>query len=85
MGLKILVWSSIIFLVGGIAAITYLTFGGNYKSASHVPKPVVSKVKYAYKAEGGIAYSINQIDSLTAADNYYFTKANAINHPYSEW
>ena len=85
MGLKILVWSSIIFLVGGIAVITYLTFGGNYKSAKHVPKLVVNKVKYAYKAEGGIAYSINQIDSLTAADNYYFTKANAINHPYSEW
>jgi hypothetical protein len=84
MGLKILVWSSILFLLGGIAAITYLTFGGNYKSANRVPEPVIHKVKYVYKAEGGIAYSINQIDSLTAADNYYFTKANAIHHPLSK-
>ena len=85
MVVKIFVWGSMIFLLGGIAIITYLTFGGNQKSSSHFPEMQISKVKYAYKAEGGYAYSINQLDSLTAAANYNFTKANAIDRPFYEW
>lgn len=82
---KLFVWGSMIFLIGGIAVVTYLTFAGNYKRASHVPRPVISKVNNVSKTKVGIAYSINQIDSLTAADNYRFTSANAVNHPLSEW
>ena len=85
MWLKIFVWGSLIFLIGGVAVVTYFTFGGNYKSAYLVAERSVNQGKYGYKDKGGIAYSMNQIDSLTAANNYYFTKANAVNHPYYEW
>ena len=83
--LKLFVWGSIVFLIGTIALVTYLTFAGNYKSATHVPRPVISKVNNISKAKVGIAYSMNQIDSITAADNYSFTSANAVDHPLSEW
>ena len=81
--LKLFVWGSMIFLIGGIAVVTYFAFAGNYKSAGHVPRPVINKVNYITKA--GIAYTINQIDSVTAADNYKFTSKNAIDHPFAEW
>ena len=84
MAIKILVWGSIIFLLGGIALVTYLTcFNGN-NGVNYAEQFEKSRLRYITKADKGYAYTIKQLDSLTAADNYKFTKANAVDHPFSE-
>ena len=82
---KLFVWGSMIFLLGSIAVITYLTFGGNYKRVDQVSELQANKLIYANKDGNGIVYSIKYLDSITAADNYFFTKANACDHPFRSY
>lgn len=82
MALKLLVWATIIFLIGSVALVTYFTFLS--PSAIEKNKNRISSLRYMKKAETRFNYSINQLDSLSAANNYWFTKENAESHPLYE-
>ena len=68
----ILVFLSLIFLFGGLTAIGFSgTQMNNHEYSQLVPAELE---KYRHVNE---MLSINQIDSLTSNNNYYFTSANA--------
>ncbi len=75
---KTIVWCSISFLLGGIAAITYFTFFADNNAIQN--KPVKNQVRYVTEAQAYNDYTMKQLDSLTAASNYKFTKMNAVDH-----
>ncbi len=75
---KTIVWCSLSFLLGGIAAITYFTFFGGINSTP--AKVVKNQVRYVTEAQAYNDYTMKQLDSLTAASNYRFTKRNAVDH-----
>lgn len=82
MAVKILVLISILFLIGGTALVTYFTLSPETPvKKGHAE---ISKLLYTPKSEFDNLYSIKQIDSLTAADNYWFTKPGALNRPQND-
>ena len=81
---KILVWSSLLFLFGALALVTYLTCSPNNSiSKSSTYKMSAIFLKYTVKSQDFDLTSIKQLDSLSAASNYYFTKINATEYPLS--
>jgi hypothetical protein len=81
---KILVWSSLFFLFGGLALVTYLTcFSGNSIRKSNFYKTSIFNLKYTLKTQEFDVCSINRLDSLSAAGNFYFTQVNATKYPLS--
>jgi hypothetical protein len=68
----LLVFSTLLFLFGGLAAVGVSTSESRIKENSQmVPAQLEG---YIHENE---MFSINQIDSLTSNNNYYFTSANA--------
>ena len=76
--IKTIVWCSISFLLGGIAAITYFTFFADYNNSQ--TKVVKSNVRYVTESQAYNDYTMKQLDSLTAASNNRFTRRNAVDH-----
>jgi hypothetical protein len=81
---KILVWSSLLFLFGALALVTYLTFfAGTSVSKKSTYKLSAIILSYTVKRQDFDVCSIKQLDSLSAASNFYFTKINATEYPLS--
>jgi hypothetical protein len=81
---KILVWGSLLFLFGSLALITYLTyFSGNSIRKSSTYEMKTSQLMYFAKRQDFEVFSIKQLDSLSAASNFNFTKVQATEYPLS--
>ena len=81
---KILLWGSLLFLFGALALVTYLTFfSGSSIWKGNIYRTSTINLTYTLKKQDYDFCSIKQIDSLSAAGNYYFTKVNATEYPLS--
>lgn len=75
--IKIIVYMTLGFLLGGIAAVTYFTLTAD----NNLDKKNNKKNEfYVTRADKQKFYSMQEIDSLTAASNRRFTSMNAVEY-----
>ena len=76
--IKLIVYMTVAFLLGGIAAVSYYTFTGENAKAN---KRIERKDDRFVLGEKNLKYdSMKELDSLTAADNHRFTSKNAVEY-----
>ncbi|MGA7837921.1 MAG: hypothetical protein WB996_08135 [Ignavibacteriaceae bacterium] len=74
--IRTIVYMTIAFLLGGIAAVTYFTLTAD----NNVDKNNKKDSFYVVQAEKKKLYSMQDLDSLTAASNSKFTRRNAVDY-----
>lgn len=75
--IKIIVYMTLGFLLGGIAAVTYFTLTAD----NNLDKKNNKKDEFfVTRAEKQKFYTMKEIDSLTAASNRKFTSRNAVEY-----
>ena len=76
--IKTIVYMTLAFLLGGIAAVTYFTLltDNNNMNKKNNRKDEL----FVVKAEKQRFYTMKELDSLTAASNRKFTSRNAVDY-----
>ncbi|MGA7837236.1 MAG: hypothetical protein WB996_04670 [Ignavibacteriaceae bacterium] len=73
---RIIVYMTIAFLLGGIAAVTYFNFTADSNYVNNKKKDQF----YLAQVEKNKSFSMKELDSLTAASNQGFTSRNAVDY-----
>jgi len=74
--IRTIVYITIAFLLGGIAAVTYFTLTADNNANKNNKKDSF----YVVQVEKMEFYSMKELDSLTAASNSKFTRMNAVDY-----
>lgn len=76
--IKTIVYMTMAFLLGGIAAVTYFTLTADNDNLNQKNKS--KDDLFIAKADVQKFYTMKELDSLTAASNHKFTSRNAVDY-----